>query len=373
MITATYSPEDNKIRLYATERLDAETYARVKAAGNAWVPKQGLFYAPAWTPQREDLALELAGEIGDEDKSLVERAEERADRFDGYAGRREQDAVSAERSASAIADGIPLGQPILIGHHSQRRAERDAEKIQDATWRAVKMWETSAYWLRRAEGAIAAAKYKEQPEVRVRRIKTIEADRRRQERVVAESTKLAALWEKAGEITLEVALSIAGYDHIRVREPGKSDWSSLWDKLKEGSMSPLDARARALKAHERSIAWAERWIAHYDNRLAYERAMLDASGYKEPQKAKRELLPLLNYRAASIMAQSPFRGGEACEMPVVEMTKAEFAKIDPDHRGTRVVGGTHRYRIAYQGHGKYAAVFLTDSKAHEAPSAEAKP
>jgi hypothetical protein len=38
----------------------------------------------AWTPSRADLLLELCGEIGDEDTSLVERAEERADRFDSY-------------------------------------------------------------------------------------------------------------------------------------------------------------------------------------------------------------------------------------------------------------------------------------------------
>ena len=52
--TATYSPDDNKIRLYASTRLDAETYARIKAAGFAWAPKQDLFVAPMWTPARED-------------------------------------------------------------------------------------------------------------------------------------------------------------------------------------------------------------------------------------------------------------------------------------------------------------------------------
>ena len=34
-ITATYSPEDNKLRLYASQRLDAETYARLIAAAPA--------------------------------------------------------------------------------------------------------------------------------------------------------------------------------------------------------------------------------------------------------------------------------------------------------------------------------------------------
>ena len=41
-ITATYSPEDNKLRLYAFSRLDTETYERVKAEGFKWAPKQDL-------------------------------------------------------------------------------------------------------------------------------------------------------------------------------------------------------------------------------------------------------------------------------------------------------------------------------------------
>ena len=59
--TATYSPEDNKIRLYASERLDTDLYTRVRSAGFIWAPKQELFVAPMWTPERFDLAVELAG------------------------------------------------------------------------------------------------------------------------------------------------------------------------------------------------------------------------------------------------------------------------------------------------------------------------
>ena len=102
-ITATYSPEDNKIRLSASSRLDAETYARVKAAGYSWAPKQGIFVAPMWTPDRADLALELAGEIGDEDTSLGDRAEERAERFEGYRENRTEDAHAAKASVDRIA------------------------------------------------------------------------------------------------------------------------------------------------------------------------------------------------------------------------------------------------------------------------------
>ena len=65
----TYSPEDNKLRLYPAWRLDPEEYERVKSGGFRWAPKQELFVAPAWTPAREDLLRSMCGEIGDEDTS----------------------------------------------------------------------------------------------------------------------------------------------------------------------------------------------------------------------------------------------------------------------------------------------------------------
>src|ERR1051325_10119866 len=121
-LTATYCPDDNKLRLYSLTRLDPDTYSRVKAEGFKWAPKQDLFVAPCWTPSREDLLLELCGEISDEDTSLVNRAEQRADRFEAYSDRRASEAERAHNHVSSIADNIPLGQPILVGHHSERRA-----------------------------------------------------------------------------------------------------------------------------------------------------------------------------------------------------------------------------------------------------------
>ena len=85
MYRATYSPDDNKLRLYAVSRLDPETYKKVHDAGFRWAPKQALFVAPAWTPGREDVLLSLAGEIVDEDSTLAERQEARAERFPGDA------------------------------------------------------------------------------------------------------------------------------------------------------------------------------------------------------------------------------------------------------------------------------------------------
>src|SRR5688500_14498884 len=176
---ATNSPEHNTLRRYAPSRLDTVLYARAKAAGFSWAPRQQLFVAPMWNPEREDLLIELAGTIDDEDTSLVERAEERANRFDDYRDSRLADATSAEKGVRAIMDSIPPGQPILVGHHSEPRARRDKKRIDSGMRRAVHMWETAEYWQQRAAGALRHAKYTERPAVRARRIKRIEADLRK--------------------------------------------------------------------------------------------------------------------------------------------------------------------------------------------------
>jgi protein-L-isoaspartate O-methyltransferase len=302
--TATYSPDDNKLRLYASARLDAETYNRVKAAGFKWAPQQQLFVAPMWTPEREDLLIELAGEIADEDTSLVDRAEDRAERFTEYSENRSRDAEQAHAAVHAIADNIPLGQPILVGHHSEKRARRDAEKIEAGMRRAVRMWDTANYWTSRAAAAIRHAKYKERPDVRARRIKGIESDKRKTERTKAQAEMCVKFWsgelkKKGGgfiEVTRESALWFCNYyDHVShcftlaeyPRQAPASTYEgsmSLWSALggSDGEAAAVctveQAREISLRCHRHVVEQCTRWIAHYENRLAYERAMLADSG-----------------------------------------------------------------------------------------------
>jgi hypothetical protein len=96
----------------------------VKAAGFAWAPGQKVFIAGCWTPEREDLLVDLCGEIEDHDRSLVELAEERAERFDGYAEKRADEAHRAHAAVAAIADGIPMGQPMTYAQYPSSRIGR---------------------------------------------------------------------------------------------------------------------------------------------------------------------------------------------------------------------------------------------------------
>jgi hypothetical protein len=358
MIDATYSPDDNKLRLYAATRLDEETYQRVKAAGYRWAPKQDLFFCPRWTPTAEDLALELAGEIRDEDTSLVERAAERAERFEGYSANRERDGDAAQAAVAAIADNIPLGQPILVGHHSEKRARKDAERIENGMRKAIKAFETADYWKHRAAGAIRAAKYKQLPQVRARRIKKLEAERRK---LVSEYTPdpkqepiMQTAWLPGGGSAEEPT------PHVWCRNGGSGRWVE-------------EARLPAIEKHN------ARWIAHLDKRLVYERAMLKAEGASHLlEKPKRpKLPPLLNYRSAEpLQSENNYNAGRIISYPQVEVTKADLAKVPSDYKGTRrSLDGSHRFRIASGGFLKvpgykyydYVAVFLTDSKQHPRP------
>ena len=294
--TATYSPEDNKLRLYSVSRLPRDLYDRVRAAGFIWAAKQELFVAPAWTPEREDLLLELAGEIGDEDTSLVERAEERAERFEDYRDKREADAERAHAAVAQIADAIPLGQPILVGHHSEKRARKDAERIENGMRKAVKLWETSKYWTDRAAGAIRHAKYKELPAVRSRRIKGLEADHRKQTKSKAEAERWLKRWNQDG-LTLEQARQFANYGSFTVHrdEAHPYGWTA-WDVLRPDEerysgcpgWTVAQVQEAAQRVYQGIIDRATRWLVHLDNRLAYERAMLAASGGIVADRVKPE-------------------------------------------------------------------------------------
>lgn len=296
MYSATYSPEDNKFRLSSMSRLDAETYARVRAAGFIWAPKQEIFVAPMWTPSREDLLIEMCGEIGDEDTTLVARAEERAERFEEYKENRAEDAEQARAAVERIADGIPFGQPILVGHHSERHARKDAERIENGMRKAVSMWKTSQYWEQRAKGALRHAKYKELPAVRYRRIKGIESDLRKELKHRHESHLNFKLWIACSKVEdkekqLQLATHIASTARVTLarKEGDRPDFDqrpSAYDALTNSypnlyaprTLDEVLEAATAPSVYPASMVRAERWIAHYQNRIAYERAMLDEQG-----------------------------------------------------------------------------------------------
>lgn len=176
-ITATYCPEDNKLRLYSG-RVPRELYEELRAAGYKSTPKQDCDFVATWTPGREDLALSLledGDDIGDEDQSPEDRAADRAERFAGYREKRRAE-------AHGHADNYEAG-PSVIGSAGTAGADRAARRQQRTAERnqrnAVSQWAKAEYWQSRTAGVIANALHKSDPDTRRGRIIRLETEQRR--------------------------------------------------------------------------------------------------------------------------------------------------------------------------------------------------
>lgn len=62
--------------------------------------------------------------------TMRDRMEQRAELRREWAQKRAAKANAAFKAAHAIGKMIPLGQPILVGHHSEKRARADARRIE---------------------------------------------------------------------------------------------------------------------------------------------------------------------------------------------------------------------------------------------------
>lgn len=430
--TATYSPEDNKLRLYASSRLDADTYARVKAAGFIWAPKQELFVAPKWSPGREDLLIELAGEIEPEEMTLAERAQAKAERLDNLAHKRHREANAFQRAAQQLSEAFSYGQPILVGHHSERKAMKTKERMDAAQSKANKAAKLADYWLYRADGVEAHANYKNDPRTRARRIKTLLAELRDLQGNLNNCHAALAFWDR---VTDDATI-------VKAADYGKYTKFGDCDALRKGEKTPQQLRAERIEAYQKSLdsGYWERWISHTLNRLSYERELLGHvtrhegelretaiqmfarehgaekpkaiatdvgfvlespvplpahiaqgktlelspdewrdlmrdCGYSIPDVKRNEKVSIVNIKAGAIMVT---RFGKHQAIPVVEMTKAEYAKVYKDQRGTfTAADGTFRVKVCPNPRtdvprymAGWCVVFLTDSKVHPTPDSD---
>ena len=83
-------------------------------------------------------------------ESETQRKLEKAERYETYAANAEARAESRYQAANEIGSAIPFGQPILVGHHSERRHRRDIERISQNMRKSVEESEKAEYLKDRA-------------------------------------------------------------------------------------------------------------------------------------------------------------------------------------------------------------------------------
>jgi len=135
-----------------------------------------------------------------------ERREARAERLRLWAAGRDAKSAASFARVDAITDNIPFGQPILVGHHSERRARRDAERIHDGMRAGIDHADKAASMRARADNIEHAADhaiYSDDPDAIERlRAKVAELEATR-DRVTAYNKAV----RKAGHVTAD-ALAI---------------------------------------------------------------------------------------------------------------------------------------------------------------------
>lgn len=211
--------------LHGTARGDGAAEA-VKPLGWRWSGRLGAWFVPRSRARVADRGLiertaDALREAGhdvevDVDDTVHARAQleahqaeheqQRAERLHERAERHQTLAERAEQAGRALADRIPLGQPILLGHHSQRRAERDRERIDRAMRTSIEHDAKARHADHAARAAAGAAGHRHAPVTVANRIQRLEAQIRRTQRALDDatiSTPELEAWSQRVRVDLE--------------------------------------------------------------------------------------------------------------------------------------------------------------------------
>jgi hypothetical protein len=81
------------------------------------------------------------------------RKQNRIDRMQRFAAKAREMSERYNRASDSISSGIPFGQPILIGHHSEKRHRRMLDRMHRYNDKAIEEYRKAQYYDRRAASA----------------------------------------------------------------------------------------------------------------------------------------------------------------------------------------------------------------------------
>jgi hypothetical protein len=291
-VTISHSPAEGTL-VYGTAKGDG-TAEVLKAQRFRWFPSLKLWgigqsrdkAAQTGRIEAAATALRAAGfevevditaetrTFDEREDDKVARAEDRAERLAGYAENAAARSEAAHERADRISERFAGGQPILLGHHSQRGAERDMERVHNGTRRA---FEEGAKAKRLAEASDTAARYEQHRKnipTTIRRIATLEAELRGIDRNIAkattdESRARAIEWHATSRARL--VEDIAGWKaHVAQAEAdgfkiwGPDDFTKGdWAKVRGTWRGPITRVNKKSVSVETGYSWTD--TVPYDN------------------------------------------------------------------------------------------------------------
>lgn len=239
-----------------TDRSDAPD---LKACGFRWSSRQQFWFLPrTWTePTRAQRAQELADRLDDRAElkvgdlarstSAEHRAEQHVTRANELAERHAARAESAQQQGDILwdraresASHIPLGQPILLSHHSEGRHRAHLARINRLDRQAVEQFGRARDEQQRARASAAEAAGYDDPARVARRIATARTELRRWQQWPADNERATA---KVQELTDQIARDeaalaaspAAGYNRDTVRAGDAVKVRSSWHLVEKSN------------------------------------------------------------------------------------------------------------------------------------------
>jgi len=136
-------------------------------------------------------------EHGGETMTRRERLERKLELRDEWAEKAKKRAEDRYSAAGAIANGIPLGQPVLIGHHSEKRHRRDLARIDNNMKKSFEETEKAEHHHEKANGLarqLDHSIYSDDNDA----IEALEARIAENEAKAEENKKINSAWRKSG-------------------------------------------------------------------------------------------------------------------------------------------------------------------------------
>ena len=266
--------------VHGTARGDG-THAILKACGFRWFGTLGLWGLAGSRdrqPNRHKIdrvtqALRDAGHTVTVDIDDTHRptAEAEADRAQRQAGRAQALAAKAERRAtaadtawdaeqSAVEALPPGGEPIKIGHHSERRHRNAIARAHGATRRAIDATAAAQTAEQRAHAAAATTERRHNPVTVKNRIHKMQAEQRADQRILDGHRRVVAR-SAAHEYVDEFAPATGPYrEQVIARMAQRADEIAYWQGVYAQQRPPVSPAATAEtpspKATSSSIAAA---------------------------------------------------------------------------------------------------------------------
>ncbi|PWI16005.1 hypothetical protein DI272_18915 [Streptomyces sp. Act143] len=157
----------------------------------------------------------------------LERAENRAERHSDYASSAAARSNARHKAALGALDGIEPGQPILVGHHSERRHRRAIERSDNNMRASIAEQERAQHHSDRAETAAQYKARRYDPNRTRRRLEKLNTELRKLERYRDEQLAAGRTADRAERRIEDLREEIAGWEEVV--EEARQDGVKLWE------------------------------------------------------------------------------------------------------------------------------------------------